>query len=301
MSKTKMLVSDALNHYEKSLRSLPGVLSIHAGFDMGVPVIIATVSSNSSDLGKKISSIARGVEIRVIPVDEKKLRRTDKAVERRTVPATVNNVGQFANAATDPENETLDTGLSKCIDTSHCAANHLENGAEKDRVQHNRNGIAALFFFALYNLKVPMILLFAATIALYLISSTYRNIPDIVPQIGAETTEGVIITAGKPYEAPSGSGNVTQQIAVRFDVNGRDMVFTERVPLVKSLSYIVNMSVAFYSDRDTVPVSYYVKDPLGTAKVFSTASPPNLTVLYIIILALFCLSIFLTWRRWRKR
>lgn len=68
MSARRPSITETMNFLGSSLRELPGVTSVHAGFDGDVPVVIVTVRNHTTELEKMITDTVRGAEFRIIPV-----------------------------------------------------------------------------------------------------------------------------------------------------------------------------------------------------------------------------------------
>ncbi len=302
MSARRPSITETMNFFGSSLRVLPGVTSVHAGFDGDVPVVIVTVRNHSTELEKMIALTVRGAEFRIIPVSSQMSVSARDAFHR------------YGSAVMKIESVTS-VGLAKTSGTSSMMVRCFPlSGTVKEKVyaiapdaplqfrelRHKKYSVGSISEFVLKKAKALVFLLMVAGVVFFTLLPIFKGIKDINLQVGAETTEGTVITAGRPYESSITKGFVVQQVAVKFNDRGRDLVFTEQVPIMNSIYYKVNKDVSIYRDGGRISISYYSKDPLGSAKVYDVRPPPDPTIFYTSTLLIVGLILLLIWKRWRE-
>ena len=302
MSARRPSITETMNLFGGSLRVLPGVTSVHAGFDGDVPVVIVTVLNHTTQLERMIAYIVRGAEFRVIPVSSRMSVSASYALHRYGSAfmkiESVTSVGLAKSSGTT-------FVMVRCFPLSDTVKDNVYAVAPDAPLQfmesrHKKYSAASVLEFVLRKAKAPVLLLLATVGLFFSLSPIFKEINDTRVQVGAETTEGTVITAGRPYVNSDTKGFVVQKVAVKFNDRGRDLVFTELVPIMNSFYYKINKDAAIYRDGGRISISYYRKDPLGTAKVYDVRPPPDSTMFYTSTLFIVGLTLLLIWKRWQE-
>ena len=302
MSARRPSITETMNFFGSCLRALPGVTSVHAGFDGDIPVVIVTVRNHTTELERMISHTVRGAEFRIIPVSSRMSVSARDALHR--YGSAVMKVESVTSVGLARASGTISM-MVRCFPLSNTAKEKVYAVAPDAPLQfresrHRKYSAGSIFEFVLKRIKAPVLLLLATVVVFFTLLPIFKEIKDIAIQVGAETTEGTIITAGHPYENTNTKGLVVQQVAVKFNDRGRDLVFTELVPIMNSIYYRINKDVAIYRDGGRISISYFSKDPLGTAKVYDVRPPPDPTMFYTSTLFIVGLVLLLIWKRWQE-
>ncbi|MEI7609619.1 MAG: hypothetical protein WCJ64_19745 [Rhodospirillaceae bacterium] len=302
MSARRPSITETMNLFGSSLRGLPGVTSVHAGFDGDVPVVIVTVRNHTTELEKMIAHTVRGAEFRIIPVSSQGSVSARDALHR--YGSAVMKIESVTSVGLAKSSGTISM-MVRCLPLSGTVKEKVYAAAPDAPLQfresrHNKYSGGSISEFILKKIKAPVLLLLAAAIIFFTLLPIFKEIKDINVQVGAETTEGTVITAGRPYESSNTKGFIVQPVAVKFNDRGRDLVFTEQVPIMSSIYHKIKKDVVIYRDGDRISISYYSKDPLGSAKVYDVRPPPDPTMFFASTLFIVGLILLLIWKRWQE-
>ena len=298
----RLSVTEAMNLYSSALTLLPGVSSVHAGFDGDAPVVIVTVSAYTIELEQMIVHTVRGADVRIIPVGSRiSISAREALCKYGAAVMEIDSVTSVGIARISSANVMMVRCYPLSDNTRSTVLSNFPDAPIQFREsRHKKNCVASIFEFCLKMIKAPILLLLVSAVVFFVLQPIFYEIKDIKPQLGAETAEGTVISAGRPYENTNTKGIVVQPVAVRFNDRGRELVFTEAVSIAPSIYYKINKSIPLYRDGGRISISYYTKDPLGTAKVYDVRPPPDPTLFNIATFFIVGLILFFIWRRWQE-
>ena len=319
----KLSATDAINLYEKSLSALPGIRSLHVGFDEDRPVIIVTADEITDALEESIEAIAPNAPIKIIQVGTKK---PDTGSDPATSSGKSGGASKKKNISPSEAKDrygkkiralktvtSINVGKKSGQDVLVVRAFPLTESiksaviAVAPNVQlefkespHSKTSAPSIFNFIINKLKFLIILLAAGEILFVLLSPLYYATDDIKFAITASSIDGVVVTAERPVANPNNRDDISQEVTIKFSARIGTVLFTQEVPLFKTLS-LDNMNAEPYHKGETVAVAFKSDDPQNTARIFDRGRFWATLILYTAAL-IFMVQIALRarkhWQEW---
>jgi hypothetical protein len=319
----KLSATDAINLYEKSLSALPGIRSLHVGFDEDRPVIIVTADEITDALEDNIEAIAPNAPIKIIQVGTKKAdtgsdtanpsgkpgasgRRKiispseakDRYGKKIRALKTVTSV----NVGKKSGQDVLVVRAFPLTESTKLAVRAIAPNAQLEFKEspYSKTSASSIFSFIINKLKFLIILLAVGEILFVLLSPLYYATDDIEFAIAASSADGVVVTAERPMANPNNRDDISQEVTIKFSAKIGTVLFTQQTALFKTLS-LDNMNAEPYHKGETVAVAFNSSDPQNTARIFDRSRFWATIILYTAAL-IFMFQIALRarkhWQEW---